>query len=525
LREIERTGKGQPDRQGPAIAVRKQRYYFPGTVALLLAGLSLMLVPGVSAQAIVTQDWAPAVNLYDAPTASEAPAIAVDSSGTMHVFWGESSSERNNVPNTLFYSRWDGRDWSLPYDILISPEGLTAKAGLPSALAGQDGRINLAWLGGFSGTVYFSSARADEAFGARAWRKPAPVSPRSVVADEPRLAQEPGGRLHLVYSVPLGTEQGIYHSSSDDGGETWEAPLRVPGSRQGEGKILLDPRVAVSPSGAIHVAWAWANIPEVIPPLGVMYSRSEDNGKSWSKQLGVAEGPYRYPDLAVRGESEIHLVWSGTLPDRHKFHVWSQDGGLNWSGRTVILEAGGFHGYAGMAVDGGDTLHLAIIGGHPEFGDVLYHLQWLGDRWSPAQVVLRPTETVDQNLRNAAIAIVGGNEAHMVVEYPRVADAAGETLQMDLIQTSALLDAPAVAPRPLPTVTLPAPTPTAAMEAAAGSATTAPVATAPPIQLAQSFEVPDGRESSPSDVLVWALAPLIAALAVLTMVQVRARKR
>jgi hypothetical protein len=496
---------------------------------LLLAGYLLMAARDsagrVSAQEIVTQGWSPAVNLYDAPTASEAPSMVVDPSGTVHLFWGESSSERNSVPNTLFYSTWDGSAWSQPHDVLISPEGLTAKAGLPSAVAGQDGRINLAWLGGFSGTVYFSSARADEAFGARGWRKPVPVSPRSVVADEPRLAQEPGGRLHLVYSVPLGNEQGIYHASSDDGGETWAAPLMVPGSRQGEGKILLDPRVAVSPDGTIHAAWAWANTPEVIPPLGVMYSRSEDNGKSWSRPLAVAEGPYRYPDLAVRGESEIHLVWCGTLPDRHKFHAWSQDDGLNWSGRTVILEIGGFHGYGGMAVDGGATLHLAIIGGHPEFGDVLYHLQWMDDRWSPAQVVLRPTEKVEQNLRNAAIAIGGGNEAHMVVEYPLKADATGERLQMDLFHTNAPLDAPAVAPRPLPTVTRPAPTPTAALQAAAAIATAAPASPVPPALPAHSFEVFDGRDSSASDVLAWALVPLVAALALFTTFQVRARKR
>jgi hypothetical protein len=115
-------------------------------------------------------------------------------------------------------------------------------------------------------------------------------------------------------------------------------------------------RVVTDSRGGVHVGWTEFAYPETLPPLGVRYAHSRDQGTTWSVPLKV-NGPYDYVGMAVIEPDKIHMVWSGTNPDRRRFHRWSRDGGITWSEIWRNPRLGGYQGWPALAVDSEQTLY------------------------------------------------------------------------------------------------------------------------------------------------------------------------
>lgn len=392
--------------------------------------------------------WEPAINLSNTPTQSEAPAIAADASGMVHVFWGENVDQSTNYSNAIFYTRWDGASWSPPRDIVLSPEGLTAVAGSPAVTTGRDGRLHLLFTSGWNSRLYYSAARADEAFSARAWTPPIELSQGMAGQVGHTITTDASGRLHVAYVVNQGIDQGVFYLHSDDDGATWSAPVRIAGSRLGSPYMLGDPALAIGHDGTLHVMWFWTTVKEYFPPKGLIYARSDDSGRTWSEPSHFADGPFRYPALATRGENEVHAVWSGTAEQRQKFYRWSGDNGRTWSSTTAIPDLGGFQGTAGMAVDSAGVLHLALVGSHPVYGDSLHHYWWNGSTWIGPQVLLQGTG-LGASMASAAITISEGNRLHVVVISSAAVDG---DVENDIFYARGRVLAPHVVPVSMPTV-------------------------------------------------------------------------
>jgi len=432
-------------------------------VCTMFVFLTLSLTRNTWAQGGDDQAWTTPISLYEMPTDSYAPAIVADPSGKVHVFWGESLEPESVVGNMIMYTYWDGETWSVPNDILISPEGIEARSWYPAPAVDADGQIHLVWIGGFAGTTaYYSSARADEAMSAAAWSDPVRLEPGGSSA---HIVIDEIGNIHVVLTIPTGLDQGIYYLRSEDRGKTWLEPELIPDSRLDPEVFLYNARLAVGGDGTIHVAWWWSTAE--FPPDGVMYIRSIDGGKTWTDLLSM-EGPLQELDVATVGEREVHLVWSSTVPERYKWYRRSDDGGQNWTPIEKWSKLGGFHGWTGMAVDSDNILHLGIVSNHPQIpakrNEALLHMQWDGQRWSEAEIVLANAPIEGENQKNAAIAISEGNLVHLVVQYPLAANQK-RPYQYDIYYSQRRVNSSYVPPKPIPTVTpLPSPTMTPTTE-------------------------------------------------------------
>ncbi len=203
------------------------------------------------------------------------------------------------------------------------------------------------------------------------------------------------------------------------------------------------PRVAVDKDGVLHVLWVEYSFPETHPPLGLRYSQSSDGGANWSWPLQI-DGPFDYPELVVLGDNEIHIAWSGTHPDRVKYHTWSEDGGLTWRSPDVTVDVGGYQGSADLVEDSAGGLHLVQVAGPPE---VLYHQQWAVGRWSRPEPLLAREPGAPIHPRDAAASVTRGNQLTVLVSAMTQQTGKPGEWSFDIMYLGSEVASPAVAPR------------------------------------------------------------------------------
>lgn len=429
----------------------------PGNIWLLITAAFCLLCAATPGKVQAQPDapaWSAPVNLSNMLTNSAYPQVVAGPDGLVHVFWSENLPDYSTFNNVIYYTRLEELGWSQPVDILISPQGLEAKADQPAAVVGSDGRLHVVFVGGYNGQIYYSSADTHSALNARAWLSPLLLSADIEQVEHPNILEDPNGTLHVLFTCIMGGMQGIYHTTSADRGLTWSRASLIPSTPLGTDTILTETRSAISPAGVLHVTWTWSNL-DLYPPKGIFYVRSDDHGATWSEIESVVEGPYSYSDVAVSGENDVVMTWSGTLTDRHKFFRSSNDGGLTWSAATRIATLGGLQGYSGMAVDSRGVLHLSMaascfalpVPGEVYSGDALVYSAWNGSGFLPAVPLLKNT-VKENNVQYADIAISQGNIAHLVVMYPvyTAAGLAGEiskqSYNFEIYYLSATLNAP-----------------------------------------------------------------------------------
>lgn len=140
----------------------------------------------------------------------------------------------------------------------------------------------------------------------------------------------------------------ILFSKSEDQGETWAKPVQInqiSGDCIDSDNTLEGATPAVGPNGEVYVAWAG--------PQGLVFTKSEDRGKTWLKEeviidsipggwdfniggLSRANGlPIVKCDLSV-GENHgtIYVNWADQRNGEHNTDIWlvqSKDGGKTWT--------------------------------------------------------------------------------------------------------------------------------------------------------------------------------------------------
>jgi hypothetical protein len=400
----------------------RKKIYFPGMVVIFYA-LSLLVIPASSQEN--TNTWGGPLNVSDSPTGSVTPSLTVTADGNVHVVWNEVLDRSQSL---IYYSHFDGESWSVPVDILSD-----TSARLPAIIADSIGYLHVIWRG-FSGISY-SNAFAPTAGAVRNWRLATPLFRERISGTNPDLAIDKLDGLHAVYTDQ---NQGVYYAYSPDRGEHWLGPYVV-SSNITPSRMVDKARIAVAPDGRLHVVWVEYNFPESFPPLGIRYAFSSNGGKIWSNELSLADGPYDDPGIAMRNDQEVHVVWSGTSPDRFKFHRWSPDNGEDWSNVWRDTALGGYQGWADLATDGEQNLHWLQVGTvYQIYNDSLYYEYWSGKRWSTGEVVYKNV-TGGDNPAFVSAAVALGNELHMVFQYPLAL--AGGKLQSDVFYFHRKLDA------------------------------------------------------------------------------------
>jgi hypothetical protein len=192
----------------------------------------------------------------------------------------------------------------------------------------------------------------------------------------PSLATDAAGQWVAVWQTGL-SNINIAVATSADGGITWSEPRFLNSNATTEPDHIRDesPVVATDEQGTWIVAWvSWGDF-GIGPDLDIWFSRSDDNGLTWSSQeilnvTGKADGYYDTDhriQLIHDGVAWI-AVWESSYPlgdpsnDGDVFISRSTDNGVSWSYPDHVNANAAnqqeFDGYPEIAADG-DVLLLA----------------------------------------------------------------------------------------------------------------------------------------------------------------------
>lgn len=420
--------------------------------------------------------WSAPVSISGGEGIPSLPVIELDSEGTTHVMWSEAASPEE--PGTaLYYSRWDGAQWTIPTSVLQSPEG---KADQPDLVAAGQ-RLHAVWSGGLGGEVFYSRSFVGDAYAATGWDEPKLLPAPGGVASWPDLVAGPDGSLHVVYAVPVNEGRGIYYTSSFDEGETWSDARQVFDAQAAGWTVVDYPRAAVDLAGLLHVVWVRAALPDSGQPQGIYYARSADGGETWTEPVGMVGAGYGWPQIVAAAPGQVHLAWGGQNRSEPAWHCWSSDGGATWSRPEWAPGLRELLAPAGLVADGAGAVYLLGLQEDGTGKAVLVYIRWRDGRWDEQESY--PMELAGHE--RGIVAAIAGEQGRLDVAFRAPDKSAEDTPPM--VVWHMRRSVPVVVVTPVPTWTpLPAPTPEP------GSTTIAP--TSVPVSL--PAEAPAASDSA-----------------------------
>jgi hypothetical protein len=99
--------------------------------------------------------------------------------------------------------------------------------------------------------------------------------------------------LHIVYNVnpqpDIANYSEVFHRASYDGGQTWAEAKSIGDADPKLYAGQFFPNVSVAPNGRIDVAWFDTRDRPGMRSTDVYYAYSEDDGRTWSKNLRMTD--------------------------------------------------------------------------------------------------------------------------------------------------------------------------------------------------------------------------------------------
>lgn len=384
--------------------------------------------------------------------------LVADELGAVHLYWFETGG------NTIAYSRREGEAWSPVIPVITAREGSISAF----SVATGNGRIYLVWRDNTG--LYFSQASTRQP---TEWSAPLALIPADSAGTAPMILFT-GDELLVTYAVQLNEQRGVYLVRSSDEGVTWSPPSVIFDGAAAGWEMVDRPELARSTDGALHAQYSRRSYPPEFAPLDLGYSRSVDNGLTWSPYPASAAVPALWSGLNATADGELHRLWTEAADDRMAlWHVVSGDGGRTWSERQqiAILPAGpdpvATTGLVDLTGPAGRLQLLGMDGGR------LLNWFWDAGRW-------HQSEPLSTGLSSGSLMSAAVNSRSQLLAALSVSDAgAGATLYgmsrmlegIDAAEAAATLPPATVAPAatatppPVPTDT-PEPTPTISLEVA-----------------------------------------------------------
>lgn len=264
------------------------------------------------------------------------PDIATDVSGRVHLVYASAigdSENYNGYDIVMYTSSLDGVKWSPANDIGARPQVGGSEATRPYLIADAHNTLHLTFR---DTTVFYAQVNALQASQASNWyNKPINQGYFSVVA------QDSQNRLHLVYTDNVVTDQcpicyHVYYTRSDDNGLSWSPSHDVSTLPIGSAK----PRLVIDAADNLALIWEagiGGSYGQLVDPTTVQFALSTDRGQTWSlpTQLSPQNERARQPGLGLDGQGNLVAVWLDPATDLIYYRV-SSDRGRTWSASTLI---------------------------------------------------------------------------------------------------------------------------------------------------------------------------------------------
>jgi hypothetical protein len=253
--------------------------------------------------------WMPSQRLARTSELSEVQAIAVDSSGNLHVVWEDSTPGNYEI---YYRKSTDGGTTWMPSQRLT---WTSLSSQNPAIAADSLGRLHVVWYDAtpWNYEVFYKKSTD----GGTTWMPSQRLTWNSGYSLRPAIAIDSSGNLHMVlYDSAPGNGE-VYYKKSANGGFTWMPSQRLTWT-SGES---IDPDIAADSSGNLHVVWSDdasdSNDGEIY------YRKSPDGGSTWmtGQRLSWASFWCGDPAIAVDSSGNLHVVWDGGKEIYYKKYV------------------------------------------------------------------------------------------------------------------------------------------------------------------------------------------------------------
>ena len=234
------------------------------------------------------------------------PALAVDSSGVLHMVWQDDVSGNSEI----YYkqSNDEGETWTVSKRLTWN----SGASSSPALAVDSSDNLHLVWSDGSSGSVEICYRKSAD--GGTTWTATKRITWMSSIELRPKIAVDASDNPHVVWENPLPGNGDIYYKMSADGGTTWGANQRLTWTAG----TAHEPSIGIALSGKIWVVWK-----DTAPGNSeLFYRNSTDGGANWSlgQRITQTAGDSRDQAFAINSVGELNLVWSDDTPGNYELY-------------------------------------------------------------------------------------------------------------------------------------------------------------------------------------------------------------
>ena len=247
-----------------------------------------------------------------------------------------------------------------------------------------------------------------------AWTIPINISRTQQRSNEPAIAIDRWGRIHVVWedfqTHPVVVRGDILYRQKD--GIFWGEIINISHDSLTE---AWTPRIAVDTFGCAHVVWE-----EFVYGTRNKIYYSFFDGKSWSAPISLSDSllqgnsKAKWADIAIDQKNRIHLVWQDAITGYTEVYYAMYDGD-HWSTPLNLSNNPNGAVIPKIAIDGQNHLHVVWCnyGDFWELDSVeIYYSKFDGDSWTtPVNISRSPKQSYYPN-----IAIGPDDNPHVVWE-------------------------------------------------------------------------------------------------------------
>ncbi|MGH9223166.1 MAG: hypothetical protein ACRD2W_05145 [Acidimicrobiales bacterium] len=150
-------------------------------------------------------------------------------------------------------------------------------------------------------------------------------------------------------NITPGPPAGIFLSKSTDKGRTWTTSQVIPFDYKNGTFVQMAYSPEGGAQGTLHSVWEYKEKPEIAGSSDIYYLRSTDGGKTWTPPKNITDdspndfaGQY-YPNIVVAPNGRVDIAFYDTRFDpgyrsNDVMYTYSNDNGTTWSKNTRITD-------------------------------------------------------------------------------------------------------------------------------------------------------------------------------------------
>ena len=274
---------------------------------------------------------------------------------TVHTVW----RDKRDGNMEIYYKRSadGGKHWGP--DIRLTEDSSTSST---ACIAVLGLRVHVAWNDSRDGNSEIYYKRSLD--GGEHWEADVRLTQDTAISGTASLATA-NSMVHAVWRERHdGPDGEIYYMRSTDEGAHWCSAVRLTNNPA----YTLNPTIAVSDS-IVHVLWNDSRDGN----RKIYYKRSTNAGVSWGSDERLTNDRFtsQLPSVAVSG-SNVHAVWTDFRNGNYEiYYKRSADGGMNWGTDTRLTTSMDTSMWSSIAVSG-STVHVVWQDDRESTDDIFY---------------------------------------------------------------------------------------------------------------------------------------------------------